>query len=112
VIAPAVTAFLRIGSAFLLVIGDRSPSAVTSVPGGVRFDRRRQFTFREPFARWRRSYRPWRARTVLVVDDERTIRDVVARYLERDGYRAVVATTARRRRRSRARAAGHRGRSS
>jgi|SRR6185436_2010036 DNA-binding response OmpR family regulator len=30
-------------------------------------------------------------RTVLVVDDERTIADVVARYLERDGYRAVVA---------------------
>jgi DNA-binding response OmpR family regulator len=28
---------------------------------------------------------------VLVVDDERTIADVVARYLERDGYRAVVA---------------------
>ena len=26
-------------------------------------------------------------RTVLVVDDERTIADVVARYLERDGYR-------------------------
>jgi DNA-binding response OmpR family regulator len=31
------------------------------------------------------------SRTVLVVDDERTIADVVARYLERDGYRAVVA---------------------
>jgi two-component system, OmpR family, response regulator ResD len=31
------------------------------------------------------------ARTVLVVDDERTIADVVARYLERDGYRVVVA---------------------
>ncbi len=30
-------------------------------------------------------------RTVLVVDDERTIADVVARYLERDGYRAVIA---------------------
>ena len=30
-------------------------------------------------------------RTVLVVDDERTIADVVARYLEREGYRAVVA---------------------
>src|SRR5215510_12996767 len=30
-------------------------------------------------------------RTVLVVDDERTIADVVARYLERDGYRTVVA---------------------
>src|SRR3954454_9329582 len=32
-----------------------------------------------------------RTRTVLVVDDERTIADVVARYLERDGYRALVA---------------------
>jgi DNA-binding response OmpR family regulator len=32
-----------------------------------------------------------RPRTVLVVDDERTIADVVARYLERDGYRALVA---------------------
>ena len=30
-------------------------------------------------------------RTVLIVDDERTIADVVARYLEREGYRAVVA---------------------
>jgi DNA-binding response OmpR family regulator len=30
-------------------------------------------------------------RTVLVVDDERTIADVVARYLEREGYRALVA---------------------
>jgi len=29
-------------------------------------------------------------RTVLVVDDERTIADVVARYLEREGYRAVI----------------------
>jgi DNA-binding response OmpR family regulator len=28
---------------------------------------------------------------VLVVDDERTIRDVVSRYLEREGYRAIVA---------------------
>jgi DNA-binding response OmpR family regulator len=32
-----------------------------------------------------------RPRTVLVVDDERTIADVVARYLEREGYRALVA---------------------
>src|SRR5689334_14370715 len=31
------------------------------------------------------------AKTVLVVDDEPTIADVVARYLERDGYRPVVA---------------------
>ncbi len=28
---------------------------------------------------------------MLVVDDERTIRDVVSRYLEREGYRAIVA---------------------
>jgi DNA-binding response OmpR family regulator len=31
------------------------------------------------------------AKTVLVVDDEPTIADVVARYLERDGYRPIVA---------------------
>ena len=29
--------------------------------------------------------------TVLVVDDEPTLRDVVVRYLEREGYRALVA---------------------
>jgi two-component system, OmpR family, response regulator ResD len=29
--------------------------------------------------------------SVLVVDDERTIADVVARYLERSGYAAFVA---------------------
>ncbi|MDH3308096.1 MAG: response regulator, partial [Acidimicrobiia bacterium] len=32
-------------------------------------------------------------RRVLVVDDEPTIRDVVTRYLERDGFRVDVAAT-------------------
>lgn len=32
------------------------------------------------------------ARRVLVVDDEDTVREVVARYLERDGYRVAVAS--------------------
>ena len=30
--------------------------------------------------------------TVLVVDDEPIVRDVVVRYLERDGYETLVAT--------------------
>ena len=34
-------------------------------------------------------------RTVLVVDDEPTIAEVVARYLERAGYRARVAARRR-----------------
>ena len=29
--------------------------------------------------------------TVLVVDDEEIVRDVVVRYLERDGYRTIQA---------------------
>ncbi|MBA2558146.1 MAG: response regulator transcription factor [Chloroflexi bacterium] len=34
-------------------------------------------------------------RRVLVVDDEPTVRDIVARYLERDGFRVTVAADAR-----------------
>jgi len=33
----------------------------------------------------------WRMTTVLVVDDEPTIREIVAGYLERDGYRTLEA---------------------
>ena len=43
--------------------------------------------------------------TVLVVDDEPTIAEVVARYLERAGYETACAATGSRRSRSR-RAAG------
>ncbi|MGB1288403.1 MAG: response regulator transcription factor [Aggregatilineales bacterium] len=34
-----------------------------------------------------------RQQTILVVDDERTIREVVSRYLERDGFRVIEAET-------------------
>ena len=34
--------------------------------------------------------------TVLVVDDEPVVRDVVVRYLEQEGYRTLQASAARR----------------
>src|SRR6476646_914600 len=60
VIAAAVTALLRIVYAFLL--GDRRPQIhLRSHPFrcGVRFGRRRQFTFREPFAAGRVRFARW-----------------------------------------------------
>src|SRR5947209_7251987 len=63
-----------------------------------RFETRRETCAKRQGAVQRRRHTPdlsltvvAQKKTVLVVDDEPTIADVVARYLERDGYRALTA---------------------